>query len=145
MLSICENKEKEDSESLTNIDGVPRKFVPGLPTWVPNWAQERTSEELWDGYISEGVAYPFEAAGWKGPEVKFHGTSLVDTKGFLTIQAKTIATVDQLGQDTYGGSVSDAIQDAFRLVANAPIIVPAGQNGADGVLRSLTLDRDAEG
>lgn len=145
VLSICENQEKEDSESLTNIDGVPRKFVPGLPTWVPNWAQERTSEELWGGYITEGVAYPFEAAGWKGPEVKFHGTSLVDTKGFLTIQAKTIATVDQLGQDTYGGSVSDAIQDAFRLVANAPIIVPAGQNGADGVLRSLTLDRDAEG
>ena len=31
------------------------------------------------------------------------------------------------------------------MVANAPINVPAGQNGADGVLRSLTLDRDAEG
>ncbi len=77
--------------------------------------------------------------------MKFHGTSVVDSKGFLTIRAKMIATVDQVGQDTYGGSVSDAIQDAFRLVANAPIIVPAGQNGADGVFRSLTQDRDAEG
>ena len=61
------------------------------------------------------------------------------------MRAKTIATIDQTGQDIYGGSVSDAIQDAFRLVANAPIIVPAGQNGADGVLRSFTLDRDTEG
>lgn len=145
VLSICENQDKEELESLTSIDGIPRKFVPDLPTWVPNWAVERTSEELWGGYISEKVAYPFEAAGWKGPEVKFHGSSLVDSKGFLTIRAKTIATVEQLGQDPYGASVSDAIQDAFRLVANAPIVVPAGQNGADGVLRSFTLDRDAEG
>ena len=30
--SICENKDKEKSENLTNVDGVPRKFVPGLPT-----------------------------------------------------------------------------------------------------------------
>ena len=145
VLSICENQDKADTDSLTNIDGIPRRFVPGLPTWVPNWAQERTSEELWGGYITKGVAYPFEAAGWKGPEVDFHGTSLVDSKGLLTIRAKTIATIDQTGQDIYGGSVSDAIQDAFRLVANAPIIVPAGQNGADGVLRSFTLDRDTEG
>lgn len=145
VLSICENQDKEELESLTSIDGIPRKFVPDLPTWVPNWAQARTSEELWGGYITEKVAYPFEAVGWKGPEVKFHGSSLVDSKGFLTIRAKIIATVEQLGQDTYGESVSEAIQDAFRLVANTPIIVPAGQNGADGVLRSLTLDRDAEG
>ena len=61
------------------------------------------------------------------------------------LRFEKIATVEQLGQDPYGESVSDAIQDAFRLVANAPIIVPAGQNGADGVLRSFTLDRDAEG
>lgn len=104
MLSICENQDKEDRVSLTNIDGIPRKSVPDLPTWVPNWAQDRTSEELWGGYITEGVAYSFEAAGWKVPEVEFHGTSLVDSKGLLTIRAKTIASVDQIGQDTYGGS-----------------------------------------
>ena len=145
VLSVCENQNKEELESLTSIDGIPRKFVPDLPTWVPNWAVDRTSEELWGGYISKGVACPFEAAGWKGRETKFHGISLIDSKGLLTIRAKTIATVKQLGQDVYGESVSDAIQDGFRLVANAPIIVPAGQNGADGVLRSFTLDRDAEG
>ena len=70
---------------------------------------------------------------------------MVDSKGLLTIRAKTIATISQIGQDTHGGSVSDTIQDTFRLVSNTPIIVPAGQNGADGVFRSLTLDRDAEG
>ena len=145
VLTICENQGKEDSKSLTSIDGKPRKFVPDLPTWVPNWAQDRTSEELWGGYITEKVPFPFEAAGWKAPEVKFHGSSLVESKGLLTIRAKTLATVERLGQDIYGGSVSDAVQDAFRLVANAPIVVPANQNGADGVLRSLTLDRDAEG
>ena len=145
VLSICENQDKEDSKSLTSIDGKPRKFVPGLPTWVPNWTQDRTSEELWGGYITEKVAFPFEAAGWKALEVKFHGSSLVESKGLLTIQAKTLATVERIGQDSYVGSVSDAVQDAFRLVANSPIVVPANQNGADGVLRSLTLDRDAEG
>ncbi|MCJ1398734.1 hypothetical protein MMC11_001935 [Xylographa trunciseda] len=145
VLSICENQDKDELESLTSIDGIPRKFVPGLPTWVPNWAQDRTSEELWGGYITDKVAYPFEATGWKAPVVKFHGSSLVASKGLLTIQAKKIATVTQLAPDPYGESVSDAIKDAFRLVANAPIIVPAGQNGADGVLRSFTLDRDAEG
>lgn len=145
VLSIFENQDKEDTDSLTNIDGISRRSVPDLPTWVSNWAHDRTSGELWGGYVTEGVAYPFEAAGCKDPQVEFHGTSLVNSKGLLTIRAKIIATVDQIGQDTYGGSVSDAIQDAFRLVANAPIIVPAGQNGADGVLRSFTLDRDAEG
>lgn len=142
VLSIC---EKEDSKSLTIIDGKPRKSVPGLPTWVPDWTQERTSEELWGGFITEKVDFPFEAAGWKPPTVKFHGSSLVESKGLLTIRAKTLATVERLGQDIYGGSVGDVVQDAFRLVANSPIVVPANQNGADGVLRSLTLDRDAEG
>ena len=145
VLSICENQDKEELESLTGIDGIPRKFVADLPTWVPNWAQNRTSEELWGGYITYGVACPFEAAGWKGPDVKFHGSSLAESKGFLTVRAKTIATVEQLGLDSYGKLVGDAIQDAFRLAATAPIIVPAGQNGADGVLRTFTLDRDAEG
>ena len=143
VLSICENQGKEDSESLTSIDGVPRKFVPDLPTWVPNWAQDRTSEELWGGYRTEGV--PFRAAGSKGPDVKFHGTSLERSKGMLTIRAKTIATVKQVCRDFYGGLTSDIVQDAFRLVQNVPIIVPTGQNGADGVFRSLTLDRDADG
>ena len=145
VLSICENQNKEDTERLTNIDGVPRKFVPDLPTWVPNWAQERTSEELWGGYITDWVADPFEAAGWKSPEVDFHGISLIDSKGLRTIRAKTIATVNRVGQDIHGGSVGDVVQDAFRLGANAPVIVPAGENGADGVLRSFKLDRDAEG
>jgi hypothetical protein len=145
VLSICENQDKEESQSLTSIDGIPRKFLPGLPTWVPNWSGERTSSELWGGYISEKVAYPFEASGWKAPEMKFHGSSLVDSRGLLTIRAKTIATVEQLGRDCYGESVSEAIQDAFRLVANTSIIVPAGQSGGDGILRSFTLDRDAEG
>ena len=31
-------------------------------------------------------------------EVKFHGSSLVGSKGLLTIRAKTIATVEQLGR-----------------------------------------------
>jgi hypothetical protein len=145
VLSICENQDKEELEGLSRIDGIPRKFLPGLPTWVPNWAENRVSEELWGGYITAKVACPFEASGWKAPEIKFHGKSLVDSKGFLTIRAKKIATIGELGQDTYGKSVGDAIQDAFRLVANALIVVPAGQNGADGVLRSFTLDRDAEG
>ena len=51
VLSICENQDKEDTDSLTNIDGIPRRFVPDLPTWVPNWAHDRTSEELWGGAI----------------------------------------------------------------------------------------------
>lgn len=46
VLIIWENQDQEDTDSLTNIDGIPRRFVPDLPTWVPNWAQERTSEEL---------------------------------------------------------------------------------------------------
>ena len=145
VLSICENQDEKDLQSLTSIDGIPRKFLPGLPTWVPNWSGDRTSSELWGGYISEKVACPFEASGWKAPEVKFHGTSLAESKGLLTIRGKIIATVEQIGRDCYGGSVSEAVQDAFRLVANTPIIVPAGQNGGDGILRSLTLDRDADG
>ena len=32
VLSICENQDKEDTDSLTNIDGIPRRFVPDLPT-----------------------------------------------------------------------------------------------------------------
>lgn len=145
VLSICESQDKEELKSLTSIDGTPRKFLPGLPTWVPNWSEERLSAELWGGYISEKGGYPFEASGWKAPEVKFHGSSLVDSKGLLTIRAKTIATVEQRGRDIYGGTISDAIQDAFRLIANASIVVPTGQNGGDAILRSFTLDRDAEG
>jgi hypothetical protein len=145
VLSICENQSKEEFDRLTRIDGIPRKFVPGLPTWVPSWAEARISSELWGGYVTDGVAFPFKAAGGNGQEVKFHGSSLVGSKGLLTIRAKKIATVEHLGQDIYGELVSDAVRDAFRLVANAPIIVPKGQNGADGVFRSLTLDRDAEG
>ena len=94
VLSVGENQDKEDTDRLTNIDGIPRKFIADLPTWVPNLAQERTSEELWGGYITDEVAYPFEAAGWKSPEVNFHGTSLIDSKGLLTIRAKTIAIVN---------------------------------------------------
>lgn len=145
VLSICENQDKEELESLTSIDGIPRKFVPNLPTWVPNWAQERTPAELWGGYLTDGVACPFEAAGRNGPEVKFHGSSLIDSEGLLTIRARTIATVEQLGQDSYGETVSDAKKRCFQVVANTLIIVPAGQNAVDGVLRSITLDRDAEG
>jgi hypothetical protein len=143
VLSICEHQDREDLQHLTSIDGIPRKYRPGLPTWVPNWSAERLSAELWGGYAK--VAYPFEASGWKAPEVKFHGSSLEDSKGLLTIQGKIIATVEQLGRDCYGESSSEAIQDAFRVVANTSIIVPSGQNGGDGILRSFTLDRDAEG
>ena len=88
VLSICENQDKEDIVSLTNIDGIPRKFVPDLPTWVPNWAQNRTSEELWGGYITEGVAYPFEAAGWKSPEVEFMGRRWSIPKAFLQYEQR---------------------------------------------------------
>lgn len=145
VLSVCESRDEEDLQRLTSIDGIPRKHLPGLPNWVPNWSATRLSSELWGGYISEKVAYPFEASGWKAPEVKFHGSSLADSKGLLTIQGKIIATIEQLGRDCYGESFSEAIQDAFRLLANTSIVVPAGQNGGDGILRSFTLDRDAEG
>jgi hypothetical protein len=32
VLSICENQDKDEIQGLTRIDGIPRKFLPGLPT-----------------------------------------------------------------------------------------------------------------
>ena len=59
LLGVCELCEMSDIEFLTAKDDIFRKFLPNLPSWVPNWAVSRTCNELWGGYRTHLASIPF--------------------------------------------------------------------------------------
>jgi hypothetical protein len=146
LLSVCELHEKRDLEFLTAKDGIFRKFVPELPSWVPNWAVCRNSYELWGGYSTKGISIPFAASGNKPQVINFHGASLLKSQGYLTIRGSILDQVEDVSPDWYGNPLTyEILDDAQRTIAGKSFIHLQGDGSTCSLLRTMTLDRDSQG
>jgi hypothetical protein len=47
-LALCETQSQETLDRLTKFDGLPRKNIPGLPSWVPNWLINGLRHLFWE-------------------------------------------------------------------------------------------------
>jgi hypothetical protein len=145
LLSVCELHDKDDLESLARLDGFSRKFIPGVPTWVPNWAIPRIASELWGGYMTAEISMPFTASGIGVPNVEFHGRSLAESHGILTVRGKMIDRVAHIGPDHYGDSFDQVFQGILGVVRGKSIILLDEDDLTSVLFRTLTLDRDSSG
>lgn len=147
VLTVCEWQRQDYLDDLTKRDGIPREAIAALPSWVPNWALERVSTPLWGGYehISMTEDKYFRAAGNAAPTVKYHGSSLAESRGILTVRGCVIDILDEMGHDFYGEKPIDVAGDADRLLRDKRYMRKPDDDGTSALLRTLTLDRDVTG
>jgi hypothetical protein len=104
-LALCESQSQETLDRLTRFDGLPRKNIPGLPSWVPNWANQRFAAPLLGGYETRrrrDTRRHFNASGDMKPSVKLYGSSLAESRGNISVRGVMIDTVADVARDCYG-------------------------------------------
>lgn len=142
-LALCESQSQETLDRLTRLDRRPRKNIPGLPSWVPNWANQRFSEPLLGGYETRlrlDTRRHFKASGDMKPVVKLYGNSLAESHGNISVRGVTIDTVSDVGRDCYGEGVGHFLS-SFGILAGKKVIGTPDDNFDEILFRTVTLDQ----
>lgn len=145
LLALCEIQSQETLDRLTEFDGFPRKNIPGLPSWVPNWANQRFAPPLLGGYETmrrRDTSRHFNASGDMKPVVKIHGNSLAESRGNISVRGVMIDTVADVGRDCYGEGLDSFFRSVGEFFGKGIMSTPEDGNIDDILFRTLTLDGD---
>jgi hypothetical protein len=142
-LALCETQSQETLDRLTKFDGLPRKNIPGLPSWVPNWANQRFASPLLGGYetmLRSDTSRHFNASGDMKPVVKIYGNSLAESRGNISVRGVIIDTVADVGRDCYGEALHTFFRSVGEFYGKRVTSTPEDSNIDDILFRIVTVD-----
>jgi hypothetical protein len=144
-LALCEIQSQETLDRLTKFDELPRKNIPGLPSWVPNWANQRFAEPLLGGYETmrrRDTSRHFKASGDMKPIVKIHGNSLAESRGNISVRGLMIDSVADVGRDCYGEGLHTFFPTVGEFYGKGVMGTTEDGSIDDILFRTVTVDGD---
>jgi hypothetical protein len=144
-LALCEIQSQETLDRLARFGGLPRRNIPGLPSWVPNWANQRFAAPPLGGYETmrrSDTSRHFNASRDMEPVVKIYGSSLAESRGNISVRGVMIDTVAEVGRGCWGEGMGSFLLSVGQFLGKGFMREPGDGNIDDIFFRTLTLDGD---
>jgi hypothetical protein len=147
ILAFCERI----SADTPLLDGRERQLIQNLPSWVPDFANERLSAPLFGGYehwkreTTQKEFIPFRVSGNLASTISIghlDGLELL----FLVVSGVILDRVDNITSHNYTGNLAECMSEGLRIIEEKDgILNPDGESITEVLLRTMAIDRTAEG